>query len=63
MIKDSLGKIQQLLCQLITYIITYCFYIVFSKIRYFNVNLKMEKIFIKIQNSFPKYVEGLLIPC
>jgi hypothetical protein len=32
--------------------ISYCFHIVFTKIRYFNVNLKMEKIFIKIQNSF-----------
>jgi hypothetical protein len=39
------------------------FLFVFSKIRYFNGNLKMEKIFIKIQNSFSKYVEGLLTPC
>jgi len=42
--------------------ISYCFYIVFAKNRYFNVYLKMEKIFIKIQNSFSKYVEGLLTP-
>jgi cell division protein FtsL len=63
MIKDSLDKMEQLLYQLIIYIISYCFYVVFAKIRYFNVNLKIEKIFIKIQNSFLKYVEGLLTPC
>jgi hypothetical protein len=42
-------------------IITYCLYIVFTKVGYFNINLKSEKIFIKIQNSFSKYVKRSLL--
>ncbi len=53
---------RQLLYQLIAYTISYCFYIIFLIIKYFNVNLKIEEIFIKIQNSFPKYVERVLTP-
>jgi len=34
----------------------------FYKKYLFTVYLKMEKIFIKIQNSFSKYVEGLFTP-
>ena len=45
-----------------TNLISYCFYIVCVKIGYLNVNLKVEKIFIKIRNSFPKHVERLITP-
>ena len=53
MIKDSLDKMEQLLCQFITYIISYWFYVVFSKIRYFNVNLKSGKDFHKNPKLLP----------
>ena len=54
MIKDSLDKMEQLLYQLIIYIISYCFYIVYAKVGYFNLNLNPGKEFHKNPKFFPK---------